>query len=99
MCVKVPILVVLRPSENQMTCLNPLFRKCGWRVGGLSNELGVSNRTFARIMEDSLGITAKLWLRQIRAVDACHLLREGSKIMSVATQLGFRDAADFTEEF
>lgn len=51
------------------------------------------------MVEEGLGITCKRWLREIRIVVACHLLREGNKIESVAQALGFRHVPDFTREF
>jgi AraC family transcriptional regulator len=72
---------------------------CGWNVGKLAKSLGVGRRTFARVVEQSLGITGKVWLRQIRMVAACHMLREDCKITSLAHSLRFRDVRDFAREF
>lgn len=87
------------PENKRMIRLDPLFEKCGWKVGRLCEELGIGKRTFARMVEENLGVTSKVWLRQIRAVAACHLLREGSKANSVATRLGFLNYTDFSTEF
>lgn len=51
------------------------------------------------MVEDDLGITSKLWLRQIRIVGACHMLREECKIEQVAHELGFRKLSDFDRDF
>ena len=48
---------------------------------------------------NSLGITAKQWLRQLRVVRAMHLLREGCQAKEVAMELEFRYRSDFTREF
>ena len=61
--------------------------------------LGLGERTFARIVEDSVGLTGKLWLRQLRAVTACHMLREGRKIKELTQELGYRYDPDFTRDF
>jgi AraC-like DNA-binding protein len=61
--------------------------------------LGVGKRTFARVVEESIGISGKLWLRRLRIVKARHMLREGGEIKSVAKQLGFDDNASFANEF
>lgn len=79
--------------------LDPLFLVCGWNVNLLAASLGVGHRTFTRLTEESIGITAKVWLRQIRIVRSQHLLREGHKIERVSCMLGFRHKADFTHEF
>ena len=89
----------LDPDQNRCVWLDPRFEECGWRVGVLGESLGMGKRTFARVAEESLGITGKVWLRQIRIVAACHLLREQCKIAAVASRLGFGHAGDFTREF
>lgn len=82
-----------------MIHLDPLFWKSGWRVGLLCQFLGIGKRTFARVVQNSLGITAKKWLRQVRIVIASHMLREGRKISPLAKLLGFAHDSDFTREF
>lgn len=79
--------------------LDAMFRECGWKVGRLGKSLGLERRTFARMVKQSLGINGKTWLRQLRAVEACHLLREEGKINAIAHRLGFRDDSDFAREF
>ena len=76
-----------------------MFSKCGWSVGDLAEALGVGQRSFARVVGESLGITGQVWLCRLRAVVACHLLREGGKIRPIARQLGFNDDSNFTREF
>jgi AraC-like DNA-binding protein len=87
------------PGRNLVIKLDPLFAKCGWSVSRLCGMLCVGKRTFARVVEESIGITGKLWLRRLRIVKARHLLREGGEIKSVAEQLGFDDNASFANEF
>lgn len=86
-------------DANRIVRLDNLFADCGWNVARLSRLLGLGTRTFSRITEESLGISAKAWLRQIRIVRASHLLREGHKIEIVSQTLGFRHKSDFTNEF
>lgn len=87
------------PHRSHSICLDPLFWQSGWKVGSLCELLGIGRRTFARAVEESIGITGKAWLRQLRAVAACHLLREGGEIKSLADRLGFRHNTDFANEF
>lgn len=87
------------PGRNFVIKMNQMFAECDWSVGRLCGLLGVGKRTFARIVEESVGISGKVWLRQLRAVEACHLLREGGEITSLAERLGFRHNSDFTHEF
>ena len=87
------------PKRNLVIKLDPLFAKCGWSVGSLCILIGAEKRTFARVVEESIGITGKAWLCRLRAVAAGHLLREGDEITFVADQLGFRHNSDFASEF
>jgi len=87
------------PGRNIVIKMNPLFAKSGWSVSRLCGMLGVGKRTFARVVEESIGITGKVWLRRLRIVTARHLLREGGEIKFVAAHLGFRHQSDFTNEF
>ena len=79
--------------------LDPLFCECNWKVGRLATQLGLGEKTFRRLVAESLGMGAKQWLRQIRTARACKLLREGHKIGSVGRELGFSDEGNFTTEF
>lgn len=79
--------------------LDPVFDRCAWNLDEISASLGVSRKVFARIVEESIGIGGKAWLRRIRAVRACKLLRCGHKVAYVAQRLGFRHQPDFTREF
>ena len=87
------------PALGRNIRLDPIIARCGWNVGRLCQSLGIGRRTFSRMVEEGLGISCKRWLREIRIVIACHLLREGNKIESVAHALGFRHVSDFTKEF
>lgn len=87
------------PERQVVVCLDPMFEECEWNVGVLCKSLGIGKRTFARLVEDSLGLTPKAWLRKIRVVRACHMIREGGKIAPIAHKLGFLDYSDFTRDF
>ena len=87
------------PARNRLICLDPLFNGCAWNLGRLARQLGVGDRTLARIIEESIGLNGKTWLRNIRIVRACHLLRESPKIEALARTLGFSQHSDLTREF
>lgn len=87
------------PIRDHAIRLDSLFSECKWNVAHLCQALGIGRRTFTRITEESIGITVKTWLRQIRIVKACHLLREGQKIEHLSHKLGFRHKSDFSHEF
>ena len=75
------------------------LQSCGWTVSDLCESLGIPERTFRRIVEESLGISAKRWLRELRAVKACHLLLDLPAVDDVARELGFSHVAGFSREF
>lgn len=87
------------PSRNREIPLNPIFEAGRWHLGRIGQSLGISRRTLARIIEESLGIAGKTWLRDIRIVRARHLIREGGKIGHLALSLGYRHSQDFTRVF
>ena len=87
------------PYRNRSICLDPLFNGCAWNLGRLAKHLGVGDRTLARIIEESIGINGKTWLRNVRIVRASHLLRESPKIEALARTLGFSQHSDLTREF
>jgi AraC-like DNA-binding protein len=86
-------------EQDRKTRLDPEFLSCHWCVDSLSKKLGIGNRTFSRLIEESLGITGKRWLCQIRINVAWYLLRQGSKVEVVAIEPGFSSASNFAREF
>lgn len=87
------------PRRDKQLRLDPEIAQCGWNVSELCQNLGIGKRTFSRMIEEDLGVGPKRWLRKIRIIVACHLLREDCKIEAVAHKLGFLHASDFTREF
>ena len=75
------------------------MRRHAWNVGALSSALGLSPRSFCRLVERCVGLPAKTWLREQRIVAACHLLREGWKIEALSADFGFHHSSAFTREF
>lgn len=89
----------VRPEPNLPVCLDPLLRRSRWEVKGLAHSLGIGTRTLTRVIDASIGLPAKEWLRRHRAVTACHLIREGWKFEALALELGFRYPSAFSREF
>lgn len=86
-------------ANHRAARMDVLFAECAWNVSRICGVLGLNERTFARMVEQSLGINPKDWLCRQRALAACALLREVGNVTPVATMLGFRFAADFAAEF
>ncbi len=86
-------------AKRRAVRLDALLADCGWNVSRICGALGLKERTFARMVEQSLGINPKDWMRRQRALAACALLREVGAVAPVAAMLGFRHGADFTAEF
>lgn len=68
-------------------------------MAGLCDRIGVSERHLRRVFEEGIGIAPKEWLRQERMVAARALLREGSPIKEIASNLGFTTAKMFSRDF
>ncbi len=76
-----------------------MAREVGYRLTGLSDRLGVSERHFRRVFEEGLGIAPKEWLRQERMVAARMLLRQGGSVKEVAADLGFATPKMLARDF
>jgi AraC-like DNA-binding protein len=89
-----------RPSPGvNRSEISSLIREVKFSSVGLAEKLHLGERTFRRIVTDSIGIPPGHWLRQLRAVAARHRLREGGTVKEIATELGFRHQGDFCVEF
>ncbi len=87
------------PPVSRIIPLDPLLVSTGWRVENLARELNLGRRTLARVIENSIGIPPKQWMRTHRAITARHLLREGRMVGVVAGRCGFLDHSAFSREF
>lgn len=79
--------------------ISTLMRDLGFNAVALAGELGVGERSFRRMIKDSLGIPPGKWLRQQRILEAVRRLREGCSVKMLASELGFRHQGDFCVEF
>jgi AraC-like DNA-binding protein len=79
--------------------LSTVARETCYRVDRLGVVLGISERHLRRVFEDGLAISPKDWLRKERMVAARCLLREGSTVKEVSSDLGFGSAKIFAREF
>jgi AraC family transcriptional regulator of adaptative response / DNA-3-methyladenine glycosylase II len=68
-------------------------------MSALCDRIGVSERHLRRVFEDGIGIAPKEWLRQERMVAARSLLRSGSPIKEIASDLGFTTPKMFSRDF
>lgn len=73
------------------------------RVGDLARELGVSERTLQRMVEQRLGLSPKWLVQRRRLHDAVLALKAGlggaPGLAEVAADLGYTDQAHFTRDF
>lgn len=91
--------LVLMAREPLPLSLGQIAREGEYRMSALCARIGVSERHLRRVFEDGIGISPKDWLRQERMVAARSLLREGSAIKEVASDLGFTTAKMFSRDF
>ena len=76
-------------------------RKGDVRVGKLSRELGLTERTLERVFQDALGMPPKRYSRLTRFLHACSVLRKGrwSSLSEVGQACNYYDQAHFIDEF
>lgn len=79
--------------------ITPLIRETLFQAAPLARRLGVGERTFHRLVKDSLGIPPGSWLRWERAVSARYRIKEGWSVKRLACEFGFSTPGDFTDEF
>ena len=92
-------ILVLLARERMPLALSRMARDGEFQMSSLCARIGVSERHLRRVFEDGLGIGPKEWLRQQRMVAARHLLRHGSPIKEVASDLGFATSKMFSRDF
>ena len=91
--------LVICAKEPLPLSLSTVVRETRYRVDGLCEQLGISERHLRRVFEEGLGLSPKDWMRRERMVAARALLREGSAIKEVAIDLGFTSHKVFGREF
>lgn len=92
-------LLVYFANEIFPVSLPQIARESRFNATEVCTRLGISERHLRRLFEDDLGIGPKEWLRQERMVVARNLLREGTPIKEVSTQLGFANYKNLNREF
>lgn len=91
--------LVFSAREPLPMSLSAIARETCYRVDRLCLVVGLSERHLRRVFEDGLGISPKDWLRKERMVAARSLLREGSAVKEVSSDLGFASPKIFAREF
>ena len=70
------------------------------RVGELASEVGLSERSLQRLVEQRLGLTPKWLVQRRRLHDAVEALKAGTTgLADMAAALGYTDQAHFTHDF
>lgn len=80
-------------------CLERLAFQQGYRVGGVCEELGISEAHLRVLFLRDVGLSPKDWMRWERMVVARRMLLWGADVMVVAEKLGFSHANSFRREF
>ena len=90
---------ILLTVESSRWCLQGLALRCGYRIGEMCGELGVSPRYFYEVCRRDMGLAPKDWLRQERMVVARRMITGGQPPQEVAGTLGFSSPNNFRREF
>ena len=87
------------PHTGETRLISAIMREVRFDADGLTDALGLGNRSFHRLVKDSLGISPGVWLRGERAVEMRQLLRAGWSIKKLSAHYGFKHQTDFCVEF
>lgn len=68
-------------------------------VAKLSERLGLSERHFARLFRNEVGVTPAVWVEQVRVEAARRLLEDNMTPKQVATECGFADVDTLRRAF
>lgn len=79
--------------------LAQVAHESGYRVDALCSRIGVSERHLRRLFLAHLGIGPKDWMREERMAASRSLLREGSSVKEIASDLGFTNSRVFSRQF
>lgn len=90
---------VLLTGGGGRWCLQGLALRCGYRIGEMCEELGISPRYFHEVCRRDIGLAPKDWLRRERMVVARQMIAGGQPPWEVAGTLGFSSANNFRREF
>lgn len=85
--------------RGDLGCLAKLARGCGYRAQDLSDRLGVTPRLLRRAFNESLGISVKDWLVEVRCVEVRHRLRDLESIKKISASVGFSHPKELAREF
>jgi AraC-like DNA-binding protein len=85
--------------RKDLGCLAAHAKKAGFRTAELAERLGTSTRALRRECRNSLGLSLKDWLVQVRLVEARTRLRGNESIGEIAWSLGFSHTKELSREF
>lgn len=96
-----PILVPSRKSELSVQVKQKLMADLSQppSLGDLAEDFGCARETLIRTFKGSYGITPKSFVSNARVEKAKFLLRSGSSIVDVASDMGFADQSQFHRAF
>ncbi|WP_210650737.1 AraC family transcriptional regulator [Nocardioides sp. SYSU D00065] len=70
------------------------------RVGEVAREVGLSERSLQRLVEQRLGLSPKWLVQRRRLHDAVEALKDGTTALAdMAAELGYTDQSHFTRDF
>lgn len=76
-----------------------LARQANWSAVVLAKKCAVSSRCLHRHFLQQMGTSPKMWLSEQRLRQALKLLRNGSSIKEIASQLGYKHHSSFTRKY
>lgn len=84
---------------NHIQNWSELARQTKWSASALAKRCDVSERTLRRHFLKQIKKDIKTWLAEQRQQQAVELLRDGSSIKETASNLGYKQATNFTRKY
>ena len=85
--------------RGDLGCLAEHAKAAGYRADDLAGRLNVPSRTLRRKFADTLGISLKDWLVEMRSLEVRRRLRGAESIHEIALSVGFSHTKEFSREF
>lgn len=87
------------PLSASVETLSTLAAECNYKVRGLAQRLGVSQRQLQRSFQVTLQCSPREWLRESRLQRARDLLPAAASVKQVAYAVGFSQESQFCRDF
>src|ERR1700677_2032509 len=90
------------PTPSRLSRITDWPERAGaanYRVNKLAASCDVSSRQLQRFVQETLGLTPRKWMRDLRQKRALALLSDATSVKRVALDLGYSQTCHFSRDF